>query len=340
MAHKLNHHTLPILSIGALGGTVSMRATQSGTGATPALTGEALLEGISQLHEGLDVRVDTLCLIPSASLDFNLMLEVLIWAQEQVKLGVQGVVITQGTDTLEETAFFLDLLWNVDVPLVLTGAMRPSDRPSADGPANLLDAARVALDTQSRKRGVLVVMNEQIHQALHVRKTSSMALEAFSSPLFGPVGLMIKNRVCYLRKTGARTVLPMPRSIHHRVALLPTTLAADTVLLEHILALGYDALVVSAFGGGHVSVDWVDLIDQITTEIPVLVASRTGSGPTAEACYGFIGSEMDLIDRGAVMCGFLCPYKARILIWLLIGAGMGREVAKHVQRLGFKAAEA
>ena len=156
MAHKLNHHTLPILSIGALGGTVSMRATQSGTGATPALTGEALLEGISQLHEGLDVRVDTLCLIPSASLDFNLMLEVLIWAQEQVKLGVQGVVITQGTDTLEETAFFLDLLWNVDVPLVLTGAMRPSDRPSADGPANLLDAARVALDTQSRKRGVLI----------------------------------------------------------------------------------------------------------------------------------------------------------------------------------------
>ncbi|CAM5412698.1 asparaginase [Pseudomonas fragi] len=340
MAHKLNHHTLPILSIGALGGTVSMRATQSGTGATPALTGEALLEGISQLHEGLDVRVDTLCLIPSASLDFNLMLEVLIWAQEQVKLGVQGVVITQGTDTLEETAFFLDLLWNIDVSLVLTGAMRPSDRPSADGPANLLDAARVALDTQSRKRGVLVVMNEQIHQALHVRKTSSMALEAFSSPLFGPVGLMIENRVCYLRKTGARTVLPMPRSIHHRVALLPTTLAADTVLLEHILALGYDALVVSAFGGGHVSVDWVDLIDQITTEIPVLVASRTGSGPTAEACYGFIGSEMDLIDRGAVMCGFLCPYKARILIWLLIGAGMGREVAKHVQRLGFKAAEA
>ena len=141
MAHKLNHHTLPILSIGALGGTVSMRATQSGTGATPALTGEALLEGISQLHEGLDVRVDTLCLIPSASLDFNLMLEVLIWAQEQVKLGVQGVVITQGTDTLEETAFFLDLLWNADVPLVLTGAMRPSDRPSADGPANLLEAA-------------------------------------------------------------------------------------------------------------------------------------------------------------------------------------------------------
>ena len=164
--------------------------------------------------------------------------------------------------------------------------------------------------------------------------------DAFNSPLFGPTGLMIENRVLYLRKACTRTVLPMPRSIQHKVALLPATLSADTALLEHVLALGYDALVVSAFGAGHVSVEWVDLIDQITTEIPVLVATRTGSGPTTEASYGFIGSEMDLIDRGAVMCGFLCPYKARILIWLLIGAGMGREVAKHVQRLGFKAAEA
>ena len=340
MAQQLNHHTLPILSIGALGGTVSMRATHPGAGATPVITGEALLDGISQLHEGLDVHIETLCLVPSASLDFHLLLEVLIWAQEQVKLGVQGVVITQGTDTLEETAFFLDLLWSDDVPLVLTGAMRPSDQQGADGSANLTDASRVALDAQSRKRGVLVVMNGQIHQALHVRKSSAMALEAFNSALFGPAGLIIENRVIYLRKASARTVLPMPRSTHHKVALLPATLSADTVLLEHVLALGYDALVVSAFGAGHVSIEWVDLIDQITTEIPVLVATRTGSGPTTEASYGFIGSEMDLIDRGAVMCGFLCPYKARILIWLLIGCGLGRDVAKYVQRLGLKAAEA
>ena len=340
MAQRLNHNSLPILSIGALGGTVSMRTTQPGTGARPAITGEALLDGISQLYDGLDVHIENLCLIPSASLDFSLLLEVLIWAQEQVTLGVQGIVITQGTDTLEETAFFLDLLWSADVPLVLTGAMHPSDHPGADGPANLLDACRVALDTQSRKRGVLVVMNGQIHQPLHVRKCSSIMLDAFNSPLFGPTGLMIENRVLYLRKACTRTVLPMPRSIQHKVALLPATLSADTALLEHVLALGYDALVVSAFGAGHVSIEWVDLIDQITTEIPVLVATRTGSGPTTEASYGFIGSEMDLIDRGAVMCGFLCPYKARILIWLLIGCGLGRDVAKYVQRLGFKAAEA
>ena len=340
MAQRLNHNSLPILSIGALGGTVSMRTTQPGSGAQPVITGEALLDGISQLYDGLDVHIENLCLIPSASLDFSLLLEVLIWAQEQVTLGVQGIVITQGTDTLEETAFFLDLLWDADVPLVLTGAMHPSDHPGADGPANLLDASRVALDTQSRKRGVLVVMNGQIHQPLHVRKCSSITLDAFNSPFFGPAGLMLENRVLYLRKACARTVLPMPRSIHHKVALLPATLSADTVLLEHVLALGYDALVVSAFGAGHVSVEWVDLIEQVTTEIPVLVASRTGSGPTAEASYGFIGSEMDLIDRGALMCGFLCPYKARILIWLLIGCGHARDIAKYVQRLGFKAAEA
>ena len=339
MQKKINHTTLPILAIGALGGTVCIRKTPPETDATATNKGEALLDGIAQLHEALDVHIETLCMVPSASVDFNILLEVLIWAQEQVKLGVQGVVITQGTDTLEETAFFLDLLWNDDIPLVLTGAMRSSDLPSPDGPANLIDASRAALAPQSRKRGVLVVMNGQIHQALHVRKNASMALDAFDSPLFGPAGLLVENRVCYPRKPPARTVLPLPRSTHHKVALLPVTLSADTALLEHVVALGYDALVVSAFGVGHVSVDWADLIDQISTEIPVLVATRTGSGSTAEASYGFLGSEMDLIDRGAVMCGFLCPYKARILIWLLIGCGLGRDVGKHLQRLGFKAGE-
>ena len=339
MQKKINHTTLPILAIGALGGTVCIRKAQPDAGASAAATGEALLDAIAQFHEGLDVHIETLCLIPSASLDFNILLEVLLWAREQVRLGVQGVVITQGTDTLTESAFFLDLLWNEDIPLILTGAMRSSDLPSPDGPANLTDASRVALAPQSRKRGVLVVMNGQIHQALHVRKNSSMALEAFESPLFGPLGLMVESRVCYLRKAPVRTVLPLPRATHHKVALLPAMLSADTAMLEHVLALGYDAVVVSAFGVGHVSVEWADLIDQITTEIPVLIATRTGSGSTAEGSYGFLGSEIDLIDRGAVMCGFLCPYKARILIWLLIGCGLGRDVGKHLQRLGFKAGE-
>lgn len=249
------------------------------------------------------------------------------------------MVITQGTDTLEEAAFFFDLLWNCDVPLVLTGAMRAFVQPSADGPANLLDAIRVALDTQSRKRGVLVVMNNQIHQAQHVRKSSSMALEAFSSPLFGPAGLLVERRICYLRKPSPRTVLPLPRTTHHKVAFLQASLSADTLLLDHVLALGYEALVVSAFGAGHVSLEWADLIDQISTQIPVLVGTRTGSGSTAETSCGFIGSEMDLIDRGALMCGFLCPHKARILIWLLIGSGQGREASKHLQRLGIKTSD-
>lgn len=339
MQQKLNHSYRPILAIGALGGTVSIRPPQPAAGVVPAASDKRLLSSISELHEELDAHIETLCMAPSASLDFNLLLEVLIWAQEQVNLGAQGVVITQGTDTLEEAAFFFDLLWSFDVPLVLTGAMRPFVQPGTDGPANLLDAIRVALDTQSRKRGVLVVMNNQIHQAQHVRKGSSMALDAFSSPLFGPAGVLVERRICYLRKPSPRTVLPLPRTTHHKVAFLQASLSADTLLLDHVLALGYDALVVSAFGAGHVSLEWADLIDQISTQIPVLVGTRTGSGSTAEASCGFIGSEMDLIDRGALMCGFLCPHKARILIWLLIGSDQGREISKHLQRLGMKTSD-
>jgi L-asparaginase len=118
--------TLPKLSIGALGGTVSMQAKQTGGGVTPALTGEAMLASLPQVGELANIHVETRCLLPSASLDFEQLLAVLRWAKTQVEQGATGVVLTQGTDTLEESAYFLDLLWDLDAPLVMTG---PCARP-------------------------------------------------------------------------------------------------------------------------------------------------------------------------------------------------------------------
>ncbi|MFY0729345.1 asparaginase [Pseudomonas sp. NFX15] len=321
---------LPKLAIAALGGTLSMQARHAGEGVIPTISGETLLASIPELTSLAHVTAETLGLLPSASLNFGCLLSVLSWAKYQVRQGAAGVVITQGTDTLEESAAFFDYLWDCDEPLVLTGAMRSAKQAGADGPANVLDACRVALSESSRRRGVQVVMNGQIHQARHVRKTDSLALQAFSSPVFGPTGLLMENHVHYFHPLVQRHALPLPQKTTHKVALLEASLSADTLLLENVVNLGYDGLVIAGFGAGHVSDRWATAIEIIAGKIPVVIATRTGSGATAQASYGFGGSEMDLIRKGALMAGFLCPRKARILLWLLIGCQRQDELANYL----------
>lgn len=323
---------MPKLAIATLGGTVSMQAGNPGEGIIPTVSGETLLASVPELTMLAEVTIETLGLLPSASLDFEFLLSVLSWANFQIKQGASGVVIIQGTDTLEETATFFDHLWDHDEPLVLTGAMRSASQAGADGPANLLDACRVALAQSSRQRGVQVVMSGQVHPANAVRKTDSLALQAFSSPVVGPAGLLLEDTVHYLRPPSLRSVLPLPIQTTHRIALLEASLSADNLFLESILQLGYDGLVIAGFGAGHVSGSWAAGIEPIAREIPVIIASRTGSGSTAHSTYGFKGGEIDLARRGAVMAGFLCPRKARILLWLLVGCQRQNELASHLSQ--------
>lgn len=321
---------LPELAIAALGGTVSMQARNAGEGVIPTLTGETLLNSVPELTTLARVNVETLGLMPSASLDFEFLLSVLSWAKFQIKQGAVGVVITQGSDTLEETATFFDYLWDCDEPLVLTGAMRSAAQAGADGPANLLDACRVALAADSRRRGVQVVMNGQIHAASAVRKTDSLALQAFSSPIVGPAGMLTETSVRYMRPPTQRNILPLPQQTTQKIALLEVSLSADTLFLNNILDLGYDGLVIAGFGAGHVPGNWSDVIETIAQKIPVIIATRTGSGSTARSTYGFIGGEMDLIRKGALMAGLLCPRKARILLWLLVGCQRQHQLTSYL----------
>ncbi|MHC8405924.1 asparaginase [Pseudomonas sp. TMB3-21] len=321
---------LPKLAIAALGGTVSMKARHINEGVIPTVNGEALLASVPELKTLARVNVETLGMLPSASVDFEFLLSVLSWASFQIKQGAAGVVITQGTDALEEVATFFDHLWHHDQPLVLTGAMRSAAQAGADGPANLLDACRVALAASSYQRGVQVVIHGQIHRASAVRKTDSLALQAFSSPLVGPAGLLVEDAVCYLRPPSLRKVLPLPHQTSHKIALLEASLSADTRILENIVGLDYEGLVIAGFGAGHVSESWARSIELIAKHIPVVVATRTGSGCTARATYGFDGSEMDLVRKGALMAGFVCPRKARILLWLLVGCERQDELAQYL----------
>lgn len=313
--------TLPLIAIGSIGGTVSMQAQAAHSGVRPTLSVEELLLTVPQLAGVARFRAETIQLLPSASLDFSILLDVLKWAKTQVASGADGVVILQGTDTLEESSFFLDLLWDSEKPLVLTGAMRNASQPGADGPANLWTAALVALDRESRHRGVLVAFNDQVHEAKRIRKNNTLSVAAFESPIFGACGALIEDAIRYHRPPVARLTFPAPARVTGKVALIEATLSADTDLIEHVGNAGYDGLVIGAFGAGHVSVQWADALAAVARKMPVVVSSRTGAGPTAEKTYGYKGGEIDLAANGMVMAGFLCPRKSRILLTLVLGAG-------------------
>jgi L-asparaginase len=246
-------------------------------------------------------------------------------------------VLIQGTDTLEETAYLLDLHWDRPEPLVLTGAMRPPDAPGAEGPANVLASVLTAASPLSRSLGALVVMNDEIHAAARVRKADATGTHAFRSTNFGPLGRMREGAVVYGNRPGRWPHLPRPDAVTEpRVALIETCLGDDAGLLRLVLEGGYNGVVIAAFGAGHVSRQLAEVVSKAAQAIPVVYASRTGAGTTLSRTYGFVGSESDLLARGAVAAGWLDPRKARVLLWSLLAAGECREtiVAEFARRGG------
>ncbi|MBS4753442.1 asparaginase [Nocardioides sp. zg-ZUI104] len=318
----------PVLAVGALGGTIASTPSAAGGSAVVPTAGAAeLAAAVPGLADLAAVRATTLARLPSPSLAETDLLGALAWARAEVGAGAQGVVLTQGTDTLEESAFLLDLLWDSPVPLVLTGAMRAADAAGADGPANLLTAARVALAPASAGRGVLVALAEQVHAARWVSKTDSMAPAAFASPSFGPVGRCVETEVRYAApppRRAAALAVPGDRASaarRPRVPLVATHLGDDGFVLGSLDLTGVDAVVVAGLGAGHVSTAMADVIGQVAAVVPVVVATRTGAGPTARATYGYPGAELDLLDRGVLGAGWLPPVKARLLLWALALTG-------------------
>lgn len=194
----------------------------------------------------------------------------------------------------------------------------------ADGPANLLAAVQVAASPQARGHGCLVVMNDEIHAARHVKKMHSTSTAAFASPDTGPLGRVIEGQPHFYGSWGQRLHVPRREQWRStRVALLPVTLGDDGELLRS-LGEHFDGLVVAAFGAGHVPSLVVPLLEAHSRRIPVVLTSRTGAGPVLRRTYGFSGSERDLQDRGLINGGCLGAYKARILLYRLLASGATR----------------
>lgn len=330
----------PRISLGALGGTIASARDPAGSGGVvPNLTAQALANAVPGLGDVADINAKSLRQLAGGSLTFAHLLEFLVWAENEAEQGAAGIVMTQGTDTLEETSFFLDLFWERSEPLVLTGAMRTADQLSADGPANLFGAVTVAAAAASRGRGVHVVMNDVVHEARWVRKAHSLAVNAFESPNGGAAGALVEGQVHYFCPPPRRQSVPRPRNLSVRVPLVEICLSDDTLLLDAALRSGCQGLVLSAFGAGHAPLSWAEPISAALTSIPVVIATRTGAGSTASRTYSFVGSEMDLARRGAILAGWLDARKARLLLWALLASGGDRQTCQNSFRKWNRAAE-
>lgn len=301
------------------GGTIAMGVDPETGGAVPLLSGEELMNGVPDLKGIADLDVLNFCNKPGPHIRPEDVLEL-----GKVITGIfargraDGVVVTHGTDTLEETAYELDLLTGGDHPVVVTGAMRTGSMISADGPSNLMNAVLTAADDAARGKGVMVVFNNEVHLARDVTKASATQLNAFRSPLFGPVGLIYGRTVQFVRPGGLRESIPV-EAVSAQVELIKFTLGMSTLLLDAVRDSAADGVVIEGAGVGHVSPEVGQAIRRIVeTGKTVILTSRCHEGLVMEDAYAFVGSEKYLRESGAIPAPGLSGPKARIKLILAL----------------------
>jgi L-asparaginase len=302
--------------VAALGGTIASAQPSAG-GVAPSLTAQDLIDAVP----GLPSNVDALSFrsLPGSSVTVPDLMALHALLVERFADGAIGAVVTQGTDTIEEAAYALDLVHRGPQPIVMTGAMRNPLSAGPDGPANLLGAVTVCSSVDFFNAGCVVVFADEVHPASRVRKTHSTSTSTFVSVDGGPMGYLVEGVPRLVNPRAFRHTLPRPSSDVPNVGIYTATLGDDGSALA-AMAPVLDGLVIAGFGVGHVPSGWVSLIDSLCARIPVVLATRTGSGPVLRQTYGYPGSESDLRRRGLISAGFLHPYKARLLLQLALAA--------------------
>jgi L-asparaginase len=303
-----------------------MRDDPAAGGAVPALNAQDMAAVLPQ--EAPDLVMEEICNLPSSHFTLDTLVEirdrVSVWVEDPA---VDGVVVTHGTDTMEETAYLLDLTVPGEKPMVLTGAMRTASEPGWDGPANLWAAVRVAASPQARGLGALVVLNDQIHAARFVTKTDTLSPSTFQSPAFGPLGRVEGDRV-HVPLRLEREVLDW-RGLEQQVELLKLTLGARVERLEDCLARGVRGVVLEGLGAGRIPPWWLPAISRaIAGGVAVVVGSRCPGGRIWDP-YGYTGGYRSLKSLGCLFAPHLNGQKTRLrLMVVLEAARLPREVAE------------
>lgn len=309
---------LPRVLLLATGGTISMRRDAAAGGAVPRLTGREILEAVPGLDQVARMEVREFGRLPGPHMTIERMWELRAAILGGLDEGFDGIVVTHGTDTIEETAYLLDRSLPAATPVVITGAMRNSSELSWDGPANLMSAVEAAASPDARGRGTMVVMDEEIVQGAEVVKTHTEQAGTFRSPNWGPLGITDKGRALFYRESRRKPPLTPERPVTP-VDLIKIVAGADARLVEASLDSGAHGIVLEALGRGNVPPAVVPGIRRwIDAGKPVIVASRSQRGRVLDT-YAYEGGGHQLREMGAIFADHLSGQQARIELMLALG---------------------
>lgn len=310
------------------GGTIAMRNDPVAGGATPALTAAEIMRATRGLEGRVEVETEEWGHFPGPHMTVERM-----WAlrhriaEHLARPEVNGVVVTHGTDTLEESAYLTARSLASHKPVVFTGAMRTQSDLGWDGPANLFEAVRVADSAQANAMGVLVVLSGQIFAALDVTKSNTLLLDAFESPGLGPIGYLDEGEVVFVRELPDPPAAIVPAQPATPIDVFFAVAGSDSRLLDAVRDPSRGA-VIAAMGRGNVPPEMVPGIRRyVEAGKPVVITSRTGGGRVGHT-YAYPGGGRTLEDLGAILAGARRPMQARIDLMLALGAGADEAVLR------------
>ncbi|UTR14610.1 asparaginase [Salipaludibacillus sp. LMS25] len=292
------------------GGTIAMSEDKN-TGEVRPTSANPLALPIDSL-QGVEIKSEDFLNIPSPHMTIDLMVSLAHFIDQEVtNHHYDGIVVTHGTDTLEETAYLLDLIIKSKCPVVVTGAMRSSNELGSDGPPNLLSAVRTAMSEAAKNKGVLVVLNDEIHTAKNATKTHTSNIATFQSPQYGPIGIVTKRDIHFHHAPIVQEKFSAT-SLTKKVLLIKAVAGMEKEVLESVCHINMDGLVLEALGQGNMPPETVAPIEKLVTKgIPVVLVSRCFNGIVQDT-YSYDGGGRHLKNIGVIFTNGLNGQKARI----------------------------
>jgi L-asparaginase len=315
--------SVPVVRLIATGGTIAMKIDPVKKAPVPAISGEDLIATVPEIEKVARIEVQNLSNVPSAYMDPDRWVQLQrAVAEALARPEVAGVIVSHGTDTLEETAWFLDLTVQGEKPIVLIGAQRNASERDFDGPRNLLNAARICVDPGARGKGAMIALNDNINAARDAVKTHTSDVETFKSGDLGFLGYADYDRVVWYRAPLRRQHIAL-RAFGEgqhlpRVDIVPVYGGADATFVRAAIAAGAKGLIIQALGWGNINIPMFQAVKEaIGKGIPVAISTRVWTGRVLPN-YGFEGGGKTLQQAGAVFADNLSPQKARILLMLAL----------------------
>ena len=316
------------------GGTISMTIDPDLGAAIPSLSGEEILSLATNINKVATIEGHNFDEIPSPHMTFEKLMELKQYINKLLdRDDVCGVVVTHGTDSLEETAYFLDLVINNEKPVVVTGAMRSSSELGYDGSSNLSAAVCTAISDSARGKGVLVAMNNEVLMASEVTKIDTLALNTFQAPSHGSLGIIDCNQLVLIKDASKKTFIDTDK-YEPKVALIKTGLDMGDDLIKFAADAGYNGIVIEGMGRGNIPPEAFEGIKYAREKgIQVVLVSRCLTGRVYDS-YGYLGSGRDLKNIGCIFGGDLPGQKARIKLMLALGKTNDEQELKDIFEKG------